>query len=447
MKALSYTVTGGILTLLYTFFLLQFICFLLNIEKRQRKLSLVALTALAFSGLFLVVMRVFNERTELGFDPPRDPHLPQMEKLPLWTAAVCLLMLGAVTIWLIYRTLQFHQNTLTRSAIKESFDNLPTGLCFSKADGFVLLANRTMEKLCFELTGQDLQDAEDFWKRIRTDIGGKAKDLVDVQVIACEGRSCLRLKNQEIWSFRQNLIQQEGNKIIQLTAVNITELYQLSKKVKDTNEQLTQMNQRLKQYSVNMEALVKSRELLETKVNIHREMGQALLASHAYLAHTSSDLAEKDILKRWESVVMLLKKEADPPERENEWNQFLNAAGEAGVTIKTTGLVPTDPVQLEYLLMAAVEALTNAVRHAGADHLYINISENNRYQLTVRFSNNGKPPAGAVKEGGGLGALRMRLEEAGGTIYIHADPQFVLTIILPPKGDRHDTQTDFDRRR
>ena len=447
MKTLSYTVAGGILTLLYTFFLLQFICFLLCIEKRQQKLSLYAFAALVFSGISLVFMRVFNERAEQGFAPPREPYLPQMEKLPLWAAAVYLLVLGAVTFWLIYKTWKFHQNTLTRSAIRESFDNLPTGLCFSEADGFVLLANRTMEKLCFQLTGQDLQDAEDFWKKLSTGIDCKAEERIDAQITACKDQPCFRLKDQEIWTFQQDFIQQEENRIIQLTAVNITELYQLSQKVKDTNEQLARMNQRLKQYSVNMDTLVKSRELLETKVNIHREMGQALLASHAYLAHNAPDLTEKDILKRWESVIMLLKKEADPPGNENEWKQFLSAAGEAGVQIKTKGPVPTDPVQLEYLLMAAAEALTNAVRHAGADRLYIDISENSQYQLTVQFSNNGKHPDGKVKEGGGLGALRMRLEDAGGAMEIYTDPQFVLAVILPPKGDSHDTHAGFDRRR
>ncbi len=83
----------------------------------------------------------------------------KISQLPLWSALLGLTLLGTVTVVLIWKTLAYSPITLNRLAIKESFDNLPTGLCFSRPEGFVLLANRKMEQLCFELTGEDFQDA------------------------------------------------------------------------------------------------------------------------------------------------------------------------------------------------------------------------------------------------------------------------------------------------
>lgn len=385
-------------------------------------------------------MRVFNERAELGFTPEKEQALPWMERVPVWAALIYLLFLGLFTTVLVYQTISFRRHTLTRSAIKESFDHLPTGLGFSEPEGFVVLANLKMEQLSFALTGQDFQNANAFWEQI-----SKHPENIKGQPVIYESQPCFRLENQEIWSFRQDFIQVGKKQLIQLSAVNISELYQLSEKVKKDNQQLLKLNQRLKQYSENMDSFVKSRELLETKVNIHKEMGQALLASRAYLLENSSSgqtsfseqeylhhVEEQKILKRWESVVLLLRKEAEPViEQQNGWKQFMAAAHDAGVEIVVTGELPSDETQQEYLLMAAVEALTNAVRHGQATQLSIAITENDAHQLSASFSNNGKLPEKTIREGGGLGSLRVRLEEAGGTMEIKTTPEFHLLVTIP----------------
>ena len=42
------------------------------------------------------------------------------------------------------------------AAVKESFDNLPAGICFFAAGGMPVLCNRAMARLAFALTGRDL---------------------------------------------------------------------------------------------------------------------------------------------------------------------------------------------------------------------------------------------------------------------------------------------------
>ena len=54
---------------------------------------------------------------------------------------------------------------------------------------------------------------------------------------------------------------------------------------------------------------------------------------------------------------------------------------------------------------------------------------------TVTITNNGRPPRGEIIEGGGLSALRRRIEGSGGTMTAAARPRFALTIHLPEKED------------
>lgn len=435
LSSFSYSVTGGILMVLYSLFLLQFVCVLLTRKRGQKILLLL-------TGLSVVVLRVYNERPEFGFFPSAEHKLAWLERLPLWSILLYTTVLGAITfrfVWLAFKT---RPGTLDRSSIKESFDNLPTGLCFSTSEGFVLLANRKMEELCLELTGRDLQDAGNFWRGLTE----HPEEMKATQLRYGE-QPCFCLENQEIWTFQQDFLHTETRPVFQLMAVNITELYQLLEKLKENHSRLEKMNDRLKQYHENMESYVRSREILDTKMCIHKEIGQALLASRAYIHQDIQSLTEEEILNRWKYVVLLLKKEAEPTEHKNMWTQFVNAGREAGVQILVSGKLPLDPVQQEYLLMTGVEALTNAVRHGGADQLSITITERKDGRLQVSFSNNGKSPSGQIQEGGGLSALRIRLEEAGGSMEIRTEPKFCLSAVLPPKGGLYDTDTGSDRRR
>ena len=90
-------------------------------------------------------------------------------------------------------------------------------------------------------------------------------------------------------------------------------------------------------------------------------------------------------------------------------------------------------VNCGYFLLAASEALTNAVFHAGARKLNIMLSEREN-QWTMRFTNDGTQPEAPVTEGGGLGSLRKKLEREGGTMTIAGSPDFVLSVLLPKKG-------------
>ena len=82
---------------------------------------------------------------------------------------------------------------------------------------------------------------------------------------------------------------------------------------------------------------------------------------------------------------------------------------------------------------ASIEALTNAVRHADAKHIYIKLSQTED-TFIIRFSNDGKLPAEKIIEGGGLSSLRKKVEQHFGEMEITTISQFTLTLRLRKEG-------------
>jgi signal transduction histidine kinase len=80
----------------------------------------------------------------------------------------------------------------------------------------------------------------------------------------------------------------------------------------------------------------------------------------------------------------------------------------------------TDPAQAHAVFRCVQEAITNAVRHAGARNVWIGVAlEGERLELRIRDDGGG---ASELVPGNGLGGMRERFEDAGGGLEIAADP-------------------------
>ena len=78
----------------------------------------------------------------------------------------------------------------------------------------------------------------------------------------------------------------------------------------------------------------------------------------------------------------------------------------------------------QHLLLATREAVTNVIRHAGASELHVTL-EHRGCAVEIRVEDNGKGFAegGARESGNGLGNMRQRMTEAGGTVKFGRSPQ------------------------
>ena len=103
---------------------------------------------------------------------------------------------------------------------------------------------------------------------------------------------------------------------------------------------MRKLHRRLHRYEQNMDDYVKSREVLEAKMQIHKKMGQALLLSRAFLLQNDGKITSSEVLNKWKYVTMFLKKEIQMPEEPDEWGRLVNSATAAGVKIKVEGKLP-----------------------------------------------------------------------------------------------------------
>ena len=94
-----------------------------------------------------------------------------------------------------------------------------------------------------------------------------------------------------------------------------------------------------------------------------------------------------------------------------------------------TGDFPEDVEIKNLFISAAVEALTNAVRHGSATTLYIDVvKQKNSFKIV--FKNDGIQPTLPIKEGGGLGSLRKKVQKINGEMSISTQPEFSITLTV-----------------
>ena len=191
----------------------------------------------------------------------------------------------------------------------------------------------------------------------------------------------LSLPDGTVWQLRRDVLADGGQTYIQIEASDITQLYRLSRELYENNRRLRALQERQK-------------ALLADIVQINREK-------------ELEDAAEA------------------PQEAE-----LLQVAGMIGCRVQFSGERPTDRGVLRLLYAAVREALTNAVRHAGADTLTVAIRPT-AAGYHAEISSNGRPAAGLVREGDGLRNLRRRLEQEGASMQLVCRGGVVLLLELP----------------
>lgn len=388
-------------------------------RRKSRQHCLLLFCAIALNASMLAIY-VGEARANLRF-----LEVPEISRWLCSRSVFWPLLLLAATavsyVQLIREEWHYRENTIDRSSIKEGVDQISSGLCFYIKGGRVILANSRMNALCHAIAGHALQDAEAFWKTLS---GGEVQP--GVNRLAFGLYPCFRLSDGTVWSFAREEL--EG--FIQLTAADTTQQQALTDELRDKNLELAALNLRLRKHGENVDELARSRERLETKVRIHGELGQALLAARRYLLDETTQEPPVDI---WRRNIAMLRKEMESRKTEDPMQILRKAADSAGVQLNILGQMPEDSEYRQVFLWAASESLTNAVFHASARTLNVSLTENDN-GWSMRFTNDGTRPTKPITEGGGLSSLRRKLESMGASMDVESFPEFAL-IVAGRKGE------------
>lgn len=307
------------------------------------------------------------------------------------------------------------------NAIKESFDRLPTAVCFFDRAGCIVLCNRQMYRLSQYLLHSDLQYLGEMEKALAAPPEG-IEPLANME-------NTYRFPDGAVWKFEKvTVIDRYERRYIQLSAADVTALHRALVQLADDNRELGEDAEKLRRLSENVEAVAREKEQLAAKSAMHDSLAACITVTKQYLAGDMNGIDAGTVLREWEKNITFRDAVRLPAKK-----KLYESAKSSGVSVRIRGSEPADGwAELMYTAMQV--CLSNAIQYAQATELTANIWEDgDRYTVLIR--NNGKPPEKTVTEGGGLSNLRRQIERAGGTMSVQSLPEFALILGMPHAGN------------
>ena len=134
---------------------------------------------------------------------------------PVVFAVLLALASAGYFVYLGIKDRDYRKKAITGFSIRESLDHLTTGLCVAYEKGRIILMNHRMNRLCYKLTGQSLQNANSFWDTVS---GGEVQD--DVVRLTRGSYPRFLLPDGSVWTFTKDVL--DG--LVQITAADTTRL-------------------------------------------------------------------------------------------------------------------------------------------------------------------------------------------------------------------------------
>ncbi|MBQ7596460.1 MAG: hypothetical protein IJU45_07340 [Clostridia bacterium] len=334
----------------------------------------------------------------------------KIDYAPIWLIVIINAVLSVLVTGYVYHIYRYKREHISAVSVKESFDTLPSGVCFYEDDGRVYLVNDAMDKLTQSLVGQHLYNGARLWQIV------KSRSMP----LSKENRAIVEI-GSKTYGFSRHENEVNAQKLYELIAVDITEEAEQNRQLERKNAALEQLNRVLDEYNANLADIVREREIVQSKTKIHDDMN-VLLISTMNSIENYSRAASEQIVKMWNSNIIELQKDT-APYRKNPLETLENLAESLGIMLEFSGEFPGENDNLRLLMAAVSECMTNAIRHAGAKTLYVQ-SDKSGFVI----SNDGNPPEKEITEGGGLSNLRRRANKADSELIIRSKPEFSLTV-------------------
>ena len=309
------------------------------------------------------------------------------------------------------------KNSLSPMSVRQALDDFGTGICYSDSAGRIVLMNRAMREMVSEVSensGELPQTMDEIRKTLE---GFRDPETDDIY----------RLGKSRIFRIRSGEMDSSLSGFVRMTAQDVTELYRAADVLEEENRKLEETNARMRTMFDRLSDRVREQEALELKMKVHNEIGSSLISI--------SELMEKGASRDLDAQMRVLRNAVsyftgERTEEPKSFEEICLQAAELGVALKLEGSLPEDSAAAALTALAARECVTNCIRHAKGSEVRVRISVTD-HGYRVSITNDGLPPAGPIREGGGLSALRRSVEEAGGSMRILDEPGFELLLELP----------------
>ena len=182
------------------------------------------------------------------------------------------------------------------NAIKESFDRLPTGVCFFDRTGSIVLCNRQMYRLSQYLLNSDMQYLGEVQEALSAPTGGVVR-IPDID-------NTYRFPDKTVWRFEKTEVTDRyGVSYIQLTAADVTDLQRALVQLTVDSKKLQADAEKLKQLSDNAGALAREKELLDAKSAMHDGLAACITLTKQYITGEFDGMDAGVVCREWEKVI------------------------------------------------------------------------------------------------------------------------------------------------
>lgn len=201
------------------------------------------------------------------------------------------------------------------------------------------------------------------------------------------------------------------------------------------NKELSSFNKRMRQYGETIEELTIEKETLSAKRNIHDKLGKLLILSRRSLDKDRTEEEKEVLLSTWKNTLITFESRKES-ENNDTYDELFKAAKDIGIRIIFSGRRPESRKGKKIAVKAIIECMTNTIKHAKGNEVYVSFKERNRF-IEIQITNNGEQPKEEIKEGGGLSSLRLLIEREGGSMKVISFPRFEMNITIE-KGEEYD---------
>ena len=388
-----------------------FLCIYKYISRRNFK-AVAPQLALLFA--LIIALSYFTAASE-GAGIAYEIRLP-FALLPL-VSALCFIY----SAFGIARERRKNRQTPSQASIKQALDNLNSGVCFSDGAGRIILINRTMERLFSSVIGSRPQ----LLSELEAALKGSESGVTEIQ----GSPSLYRFADGSVWSIESLVLKEnELEGFVQTSAHNITEIITANELIAEENKRLAETIEKMQLMLERLADRIREEETLKLKTQIHNDIGTSLIE----ITKIIEGRADGDMDRQLDALQQAVSYFSNNY-LANETQANLEATAlklkEMGVLLEISGAELLGVEALSLACAAAEECAKNAINHAGGDKVFLKISKG-KGSAVLEFTNNGIPPRGIIKEGGGLSAIRRRIEDAGGRMEVFSAPEFRLRIEL-----------------
>lgn len=339
-----------------------------------------------------------------------EHRLYRMDSAPIWLIVLINALLSIAAGVLLVYAYRRRRKYVSAVSLKESFDTLPSGICYYEKGGRTYLVNEAMDKITLALLSRHLYNGERLWAVVQSNNMLKNSD-----------NKAIVQAGERVYSFTRYSNDAGNQKLFEIIAADITEEAAQNLQLEQKNRELAQFNQLLDAYNRNLTQIVRERELVQSKARIHDEMNVLMISTLNCVESGDREQAQ-GLFARWKSNVFEWEKDSEL-NRKNPLEALEELADTLGIRLEFEGEIPDKAEQMRLMIAAVSECMINALRHAGAATLYVR-SDKSGFSVM----NDGTAPTAPITEGGGLSNLRKRAQREGAALEIESEPRFMLKI-------------------